>query len=139
MTKYLLLAGIAAAFLAFPATANAACESKKTGSKFFHSHTYEDCDTDTDTNTTKDLNGRVGEAASLAAAADTRIGKTGERLNLDLNAVTHDFGGSSVGGGMFVHVPEVADGLYIGARGAYNTAGGGGLVGVGVSYSFSPF
>ena len=138
MIKYLLLAGIAAAFLAFPAQAESlqelCVEHGVTGCE----HT-KDTDTDTNTDTTKELNGRVGEAASLAAAADTRIGKTGERLNLDLNAVTHDFGGSSVGGGVFVHVPELADGLYIGARGAYNTAGGGGLVGVGVSYSFSPF
>ena len=132
-----LLAGVATVFLSLPGIANAACEIKKTSTNFWHKHAYEDCDTDTDT--TKNLNGRTGEAASLAAAADTRIGKTGERLNLDLNAVTHDFGGSSVGGGMFVHVPELADGLYLGARGAYNTAGGGGLVGVGVTYSFSPF
>ena len=60
-------------------------------------------------------------------------------MNLDLNAVTNDFAGSAIGGGMFVHVPELADGLYIGARGAYNTAGGDGLVGIGVTYSFSPF
>ena len=134
MTKHLLLAGIAAAFLAFPAHA----ESLQEVCDYYEVTGCEHTE-DTDTNTTKNLNGRIGEAASLAAAADTRIGKTGERLNLDLNAVTHDFGGSSVGGGVFVHVPELADGLYIGARGAYNTAGGGGLVGVGVSYSFSPF
>ena len=134
MTKGILLASVATAFLAVPAAADdfdlnpflqKVCDK-----------TVLSCDSD---NETKNLNGRTGEAASLAAAADTRIGKTGERLNLDLNAVTHDFGGSSVGGGMFVHVPELADGLYLGARGVYNTQGGGGLVGVGVTYSFSPF
>ena len=135
MTKKLFLAGVATAFLAMPAIAD---EYEKPFFDDVCDKFFKDCPEDTQ-GQTKNLNGRTGEAASLAAAADTRIGKTGERLNLDLNAVTHDFGGSSVGGGMFVHVPELADGLYFGARGAYNTAGGGGLVGVGVTYSFSPF
>jgi hypothetical protein len=135
MSKKLFLAGVATVFLVTPAIADEEFDPNPFLLKVCDK-TVLACD---DTDGSKNLNGRTGEAASLAAAADTRIGKTGERLNLDLNAVTHDFSGSSVGGGMFVHVPELADGLYLGARGAYNTAGGGGLVGVGVTYSFSPF
>ena len=132
MTKKIFLAGVASLFLALPAIAD---EYEKPDFGEVCDKFLENCPNDG----TKNLNGRTGEAASLAAAADTRISTPGERLNLDLNLTTHDFGGSSVGGGAFFHVPELAENLYIGARGAYNTAGGGGLVGVGVSYSFSPF
>ena len=95
---------------------------------------------DTDTDSTKNLNGRVGQAAALGAALDSRIANPGERINLDLNWMTNDIGGAgAVGGSAFFHVPELDDNLYVGLRGGFGFEGQGALVGVGASWAFSPF
>lgn len=97
-------------------------------------------DTDTDTDSTKNLNGRTGQAAALGAALDSRIANPGERINLDLNRMTNDIGGAgAVGGSAFFHVPELDDNLYVGLRGGFGFEGQGTLVGVGASWAFSPF
>lgn len=89
---------------------------------------------------TKDLNGRVGQAAALGAALDSRIANPGERINLDLNWMTNDIGGAgAVGGSAFFNIPELDEHLYIGVRGGFGFEGQGALVGLGVSYAFSPF
>jgi len=120
-----------------PAAAN--CSSKQTSGIFgtkFDKRSYQDCDNDS----TKDLNGRVGQSAALGASMDSRIANPDERINLDLNWTTNEFGGAgAAGGAVFVGIPEIDPNLYVGFRGAHSFEGGGDLFGVGVTYAFSPF
>ena len=129
-----------------PAYAGTSCSVKETSGPWGshpasdkgrnRDHYYEDCDTDM----TKNLNGRVGQAAALGAALDSRIANPGERINLDLNWMTNDIGGAgAVGGSAFFNIPELDEYLYVGVRGGFGFEGQGALVGLGVSYAFSPF
>ena len=99
------------------------------------------CDGDVvDTDTTKNLNGRVGDAAVLGSTLDSRVANPGERINFDLNWSTNEVGGAgAAGGAVFFHIPEVDENLYVGLRGGHSFQGAGSIVGVGVSYAFSPF
>ena len=99
------------------------------------------CDGDVvDTDTTKNLNGRVGQAAALASVSFAEVSTPGERLNLTMQWSTNDLGGpGAAGGGVLVNLREVDDNLYVGFQGGHSFEGGGSIVGIGVRWAVSPF